>query len=105
MSTETNGNTKNSLATASMVLGILAAICIFIFGAGLASLLGISAIVTGIISLNQIKKQGSTGKGSAVTGIVLGTLPIIFMFLLLILGPIIGDVFDKINNSLNSVGG
>lgn len=100
MSTETNNSAKNSLATTSMVLGILAIICIVIFGVSPAGLLGISAIVTGIISLNQIKKQGGTGKGSAITGIVLGTIPLVVMSVLILLGPAIARTFNDINGAL-----
>lgn len=100
MSTETTVSSKNNLATTSRVLGILAIVCFPLIGAGFANLLGIPAIITGVISLKQIKENGNKGKGAAITGIVLGTLPLILFLFLMLMGPIIGDVFNEINSTL-----
>lgn len=61
------GSSKNSgFAIASLVLGLL-------FFLPFANIL---AIVFGFIALNQIKKNNLSGKGMAITGIVLGILGI-----------------------------
>jgi hypothetical protein len=58
-------------------------------------IIGIVAIVTGIISLNQIKKGNMLGKRSAIVGIILGTLgiisiPLLFVFSFMLLMMITG---------------
>ena len=63
---------NHGLAIASLVLGIIS----FIPLIGL--LLGLLAIIFGIISLVQIKKRKLSGKGLAITGIVLGVLGMLF---------------------------
>ena len=97
-------NNLNNLAITSLVLGFLAIIVYISFGPQYPVVcIGPSAIVTGVISLIQIKKQGSKGKGLAIAGIVIGTLTIIFAVLatvLLLLGPVIGDVFNKVNSTI-----
>lgn len=57
----------NGLAVASLILG-LAWLC------GLGSL---AAVITGHISLSQIKKTGSGGRGMAVAGLALGYVGIV----------------------------
>jgi hypothetical protein len=41
------------------------------------------AITTGVISLRQIKKSGETGKGHAITGILLGIVGLLPMILII----------------------
>lgn len=62
---------KSSLATASLILGILS----FVPGIGL--ILGIIAIIIGIVSLFRIRKNRLRGKKLAIAGIILGFLGII----------------------------
>ena len=85
-------------------LSIALAIC-----CGLAFLMDLVALVLGIIGLVQLKNHPEQkGKGWAITGIVFGGLAIILLCLspvlvtsiLLILGPIVGNVFTEINNTL-----
>ena len=54
------------------LLGILAFLISFI--PILGWLLGIGAVVCGAIGLSKIKKQLASGKGMAITGIVLGSI-------------------------------
>jgi hypothetical protein len=72
---------------------------------GLGELAALVGFVLGIIGLVQISKNpGQKGKGMAITGIVVGALvacvaPVVIAILLM-LGPVIGNVFSGINNSL-----
>lgn len=60
---------RNGIATTAMVLGL----CTFItFGAT-----GIPALVCGIIGAREARRRHGVGHGQAVTGIVLGALPIV----------------------------
>ncbi len=88
MESETTLNRRNGLATTSLALGI-APICISlvlvmeghiylpIVPIGFAAaLFGPGAIITGVASLKQTKKQGGRGKNLAIAGITLGTIEI-----------------------------
>ena len=68
---------RNTLALVSLILGIVG----FVTG-GLA---GIAAIVTGHISLSQIKKTGEDGRGMALTGTILGYVSVLIGILLIVL--------------------
>jgi len=94
MITEKVATARNGLATASLVLGILA------FTPGFGFLFGIAAIITGIIALNQVKKQATKGQGFAITGIVLGCVPFVMILILTLMGPMVRDIFNTINASL-----
>ena len=64
------------MATTSLVLGLVAFIPL------VGVLLGILAIIFGIIALRQVKKEGLMGKGLSIAGIILGIMGIIFTILL-----------------------
>ncbi len=79
---------QNKLAIASLVLGILAMVCVELFGPVIAfSYLGIPAIVTGAILLSRIKNQRFDGRVvamvEAIIGIILGVLPLAFTLLVI----------------------
>lgn len=76
-STETAVNSQNGLATASLVVSILAILIYILFGPIWSNCMGPLAMIMGAISLLQIRKQGGKGKGIAIAGIVIGTLPFI----------------------------
>lgn len=86
---------QNKLATASFVLAstpiFATAVCSlvtygapytedfwnpFVIAAGVAALSSLAAIITGAVSLRQIKKQGGRGKNLAIAGITVGVLTI-----------------------------
>lgn len=59
--------TQNSMAMASLILGLFAMLCV-------GPLTGIPAIITGFMARKQITLSGGsqTGAGQAITGIILG---------------------------------
>ncbi|HTX91518.1 MAG TPA: DUF4190 domain-containing protein [Anaerolineales bacterium] len=76
---------------------------------GIAILGALVGLVLGIIALVQLKNNpGQKGKNMAIVGIVLGAIalvilcisPFLVTAILTLLGPVIGNVFSKINNSL-----
>jgi len=68
---------RNVLAIITLVLGVAG------FFTGITAL---AAIVTGHISLSQIKKTGEEGRGLALTGLVLGYAVVVLMILAVVLG-------------------
>ena len=74
-STENAVNSQNGLATTSLVFSILAILVHILFGPVWSNCMGPLAMIMGAIALLQIRKQGGKGKGIAIAGIVLGTLP------------------------------
>ena len=71
---------KNGLATAALVTGIVGASLFFL--PWIAIILGILALVFGIVALYKIKRGTSDAKGRAVTGVVLGPVAIILGFMM-----------------------
>jgi hypothetical protein len=126
METETRppapvGPKKNTMAVTSLILGIASFVmlCLSVvlsiipFASlvciGLGVLLGVAALVSGIIAYSQIKSRGEQGDAIALTGAAMGgiqiflmicILPIIAIVILTIMGPDIGKVFSSINSSL-----
>jgi len=79
------------MGTLSMVFGIIAVVLSCIPTAKLlVILLGIAAIVLGAIDLDRISRQKSLNKkGMAISGIVLGSLAIIFS----VIAGLVGGLF------------
>jgi hypothetical protein len=73
---------SQALALASMLTGIAGILLAGCFG----PVPGVIALVLGLIALSQIKKSPEkyTGKGMAITGVVIGALTIAFYVLLVI---------------------
>lgn len=72
---QTNKPPKSGFAIASLILGIVSFIPIF------GVLLGIIAVVLGVVSLFQIKRGGLGGRRLAIAGLVLGIFGIVFTFI------------------------
>ena len=73
----------NGMATASMILGIASLVlagCLWFF-----PILPILAIVFGHVSLTQINRQGTSGKGMAIAGMVTGYVGLFIALLVLLL--------------------
>jgi hypothetical protein len=85
------GRRTNSLAITSLVLGVVQFVGWFIFL--LPGLLAaILAIVLGFVATKQVSSSGESGRGLAITGVVLGFLGILVVGLLFIVG------YSSVNN-------
>ncbi len=62
---------SNGMALAALIVGIAAVLLCFTFVPGLV------ALILGLVGLGRAKKVGGTGKGQAITGVVLGVLSIL----------------------------
>jgi hypothetical protein len=83
------------MATAALVLGILALITsITVFG---GVLLGLLAIIFGIIGLRRANRGLALGRGRAIAGIILGALGIVVAGLLIAVGVSLLNS-DKVKN-------
>lgn len=80
------------LAIASLVIGILAFFGSFIVLGGLLALIG---LVLGIVAAGRAKKGRATGRGIAITGIILNLLAIVISVLI---GVFIGSIFGQAQN-------
>jgi hypothetical protein len=67
----------NGMAIAAMICGICGFACL---------VPGLVGIVLGIVSLPQIKRNGQSGRGMAITGIVMGALWIVVFLVLVAVG-------------------
>lgn len=65
----------NGMATAALVLGILGAV--IEWGGILTLTAGILAIVFGSIGIGKADRLGGTGKGRAITGLILGCFALV----------------------------
>ena len=72
------------MATAALVLGILALITSWTVIGGV--LLGLLAIIVGVIGLRRANRGLALGRGRAITGIILGALAIVVAGLLIAVG-------------------
>lgn len=61
---------RNGTGTAALVLGIIGLVLACAFGVGI--IVAISAIVLGVIGLNNVKKGVASNRGSALAGTILG---------------------------------
>jgi len=62
---------RNGAGTAALVLGIIGVLtAVFLIG----GLLGLLAIVLGMVALGRVKRNEATNRGSALAGVVLGLL-------------------------------
>lgn len=72
---------SNGMATGALIMGIIAAVLAWIPLINvLAWILGILAIIFGIIGIVKAGKMNGLGKGKAMTGLILGILAIVFFY-------------------------
>lgn len=75
---------RNGLGIAALILGILAIIGIVtVYG---AIILGIIAIVLGIIGRGRVKRGEATNGGMAISGVVLGIIAVVIAAVLIVAG-------------------
>ena len=86
---------SNGMATASLVLGIVAlpTSCLsWLIGLPLAIL----ALVLGLVAMKQIRERGQGGRGTALTGVILG---IVVLALSVVLFAIVGGSMFWMNST------
>ncbi|MEU6977037.1 MULTISPECIES: DUF4190 domain-containing protein [unclassified Streptomyces] len=92
---------RNGLGTSALVLGIvglLFAIIPFLFWLG--GILGLLALIFGIVGASRAGKGLATNKGMAVTGLVLGALSILVSIIwTVVIATAVKDVADEIEKS------
>jgi predicted PurR-regulated permease PerM len=72
------------MATAALVLGILAVITSFTVFGGV--ILGLLAVIFGVIGLRRANRGVALGRGRAIAGIILGLLGIVLAVALVAIG-------------------
>ncbi|MEU9864792.1 DUF4190 domain-containing protein [Streptomyces sp. NPDC047971] len=75
------GSPANGMGTAAMVLGIIATVGFCMYGLGVV--LGILALIFGIIGRKKVQRGEATNGGMATAGIVLGAIGILISSLFL----------------------
>jgi hypothetical protein len=76
---------RNGAGTAAGVLGIIAIILMFIPIADyLGILLGVLAVILGGVGISRANRMGGTGKGMAITGLVLGLISVIVSIIFIV---------------------
>jgi hypothetical protein len=96
----------NTLALVSLIVALAPILLIFIpYVNCIGFLCPIAAIILGIIGLTQVNKTMERGKGMAIAGIIIGAfwiilIPIIIIAGVSLFGPVIGNIFNQIQNNL-----
>jgi hypothetical protein len=73
---------STGLATTALVLGLVSLPLLIFFGLG--ALLGIAAIVVGIVALRRVKRGEAGGRGMAIGGIVAGAVSVLLGILIVV---------------------
>ncbi|WP_239086491.1 DUF4190 domain-containing protein, partial [Streptomyces parvus] len=66
---------NNGLGTAAMVIGIISVVGFCLYGLNI--ILGILALIFGIIGLGRAKRGEATNRGMALAGVILGSVGIV----------------------------
>lgn len=91
----------NGPAIASLVVGMISVTLAFlIFPVVAAVLLGIAAIVLGVIGLNNSNRLAGMHKGLSITGIVTGALALILGVAIIVGGATLIDDIQDIGNNI-----
>ena len=98
---------RNGLGTTALVLGILGVIFAIIpVTFWLGGILGLLALIFGVIGSARAGKGLATNKGSAVTGLVLGVLSIVVAIVwTIVIATAVKDVADELEKELDQKGG
>lgn len=98
--TPASGSQTNGLAVASLVVGIIGLLTFWACGGG--GLLGVIAVVLGILGLNKAKEMNDNGRGLALGGIITGGLAIVAGILVFVFWFVVADdVNDQIQQDLD----
>ena len=74
---------RNGMGTAALVFGILALLLCWLPAVGL--LLGVVAIIFGVVGRGRVKRMAATNRGAATTGLVLGVLTLVVNLIISVL--------------------
>jgi ABC-type Fe3+-siderophore transport system permease subunit len=98
----TAGPARNGIGTAALVFGVLGFLLAIVVVGGL---LGIVAIVLGIIGLSRVRRGEANNRGSAIAGIALGVSAVALTGILIVASAtFISDnkeEFDNLNDCMN----
>ncbi|NGN91441.1 DUF4190 domain-containing protein [Nocardioides sp. KC13] len=85
------------LAIISLVSGIVSVLCCSIF------VFNIVAVVTGLLALKEINRGEKTGKGMAMTGLILGAVFLLFavIYWVLVASGVIPSQFEYSSGNIN----
>jgi hypothetical protein len=75
-------STSTGMATTALILGIVSLPMLIFFGLG--ALLGIAAVVVGIIAVRRANRGEASGRGMAIGGIVTGAISVVLGILIVI---------------------
>jgi len=92
---------KNGMATAALVVGIVALLLCLIPFVNVVSIVGgLVAVVLGVLAMKKAK-AGAPGKGMGVAGVVLGAISaVVALIVTVVAGMAIGAVSDEVNAAI-----
>ena len=95
---------RNGLGTAALVLGILAVLTVITVFGGIV--LGLLAVVLGLVARGRVKRHEATNGGSATAGVVLGVIALLLSIALIVAGVSLlnSDSGQKLQDCLNDAG-
>ena len=101
---------SSGLAITSMVLGIVGILgslfscCCGVLAAAPGVVLGIAAVITGIIALNKVKDGSGEGKGMAMAGVICGAVSILLGIVLIVVifafGPVMMEQMQEMQQQM-----
>lgn len=86
---------RNGLGTAALVLGLLSLPAVLLLGIG-GAILGIPAVILGVLGRNRAKRGEANNAGVATSGVVLGALGIVLGIVAIIAFIALGKWFVNI---------
>ncbi|MER5207812.1 DUF4190 domain-containing protein [Streptomyces sp. NPDC002825] len=93
---------RNGLGTTALILGIIGTISGFIpLFFWLAGILGLIALILGLVGKGRVKRGEANNKGVALTGVILGLASLVLSVVgLVIVVTAVGDAVDEIDKSI-----
>ncbi|MFG3038837.1 DUF4190 domain-containing protein [Streptomyces sp. NPDC048330] len=93
---------RNGLGTAALILGIIGTLSGFVpFFFWLAGILGVIALILGLVARGRVKRREADNKGVALTGVILGLASLVLSIVgLVIVVTAVSDAVDEIDKSI-----
>ena len=90
---------SNTMATVALILSIVSILC-------LGPVAGVLAIVFGVLGLKKAGELGGRGRGTALTGVVLGVIgSVLWVVVGIVVVIAAGKASDSLSNALQNIGG